>query len=240
MPNVVCGLDSMSDALDGSGRFRAFNIFDDAVREALEIDVDTSILCGRVIRAFEAVASVRGLPRASSMRQRPRTPRRAFREPAESEAYRDTLHPARQAEPRRVRRAVQSHVPNRCSRCPSVRELGRGPSDQRVLDPGVHRRAAPGSHRPHPTERVPASDRGESVHVGVVRLTGKHTANLQTRMSCMYPVSSPFQHFLLMRGAALLLPCYLKATTVTEGRSHLAIPLPVRPGNSESILSHER
>jgi putative transposase len=64
MPNVVWGLDFMSDALYGGGRFRTFNILDEGVREALEIVVDTSIPSGRAVRALEAVASVRGYPAA--------------------------------------------------------------------------------------------------------------------------------------------------------------------------------
>jgi putative transposase len=64
MPNVVWGLDFMSDALYGGGRFRTFNILDEGVREALDIVVDTSIPGGRAVRALEAVASVRGYPAA--------------------------------------------------------------------------------------------------------------------------------------------------------------------------------
>jgi putative transposase len=64
MPNVVWGLDFMSDALYSGRRFRTFNILDEGVREALDIVIDTSIQSGRVVRALETVASWRGYPTA--------------------------------------------------------------------------------------------------------------------------------------------------------------------------------
>jgi putative transposase len=64
MPNVIWGLDFMSDALYSGRKFRTFNILDEGVREALDIVVDTSIPSGRVVRALEAVASWRGYPHA--------------------------------------------------------------------------------------------------------------------------------------------------------------------------------
>jgi putative transposase len=64
LPNVVWGLDFMSDALYSGRRFRTFNILDEGVREALDIVIDTSIQSGRVVRALEQVASWRGYPRA--------------------------------------------------------------------------------------------------------------------------------------------------------------------------------
>lgn len=64
MPNVIWGLDFMSDALYSGRRFRTFNILDEGVREALDIVIDTSIQSGRVVRALEAVASWRGYPSA--------------------------------------------------------------------------------------------------------------------------------------------------------------------------------
>ncbi len=64
MPNVVWGLDFMSDALFTGRKFRTFNILDEGVREALDIVIDTSIQSGRVVRALEQVASWRGYPAA--------------------------------------------------------------------------------------------------------------------------------------------------------------------------------
>jgi putative transposase len=64
MPNMVWGIDFMSDALYSGRRFRTFNILDEGVREALDIVIDTSIQSGRVVRALEMVASWRGYPAA--------------------------------------------------------------------------------------------------------------------------------------------------------------------------------
>jgi putative transposase len=64
MPNVVWGLDFMSDALLTGRKFRTFNVLDEGVREALDIVIDTSIQSGRVVRALEALASWRGYPAA--------------------------------------------------------------------------------------------------------------------------------------------------------------------------------
>jgi putative transposase len=43
-------------------RFRTFNIFDDFNREALHIEVDTSITSARLVRIFEQVKRDHGLP----------------------------------------------------------------------------------------------------------------------------------------------------------------------------------
>jgi putative transposase len=64
MPNMIWGIDFMSDALYGGRRFRTFNILDEGVREALDIVIDTSIQSGRVVRALDAVVSWRGRPTA--------------------------------------------------------------------------------------------------------------------------------------------------------------------------------
>ena len=64
MPNVIWGIDFMSDALYSGRRFRTFNILDEGVREALDIVIDTSIQSGRVVRALDAVVSWRGRPTA--------------------------------------------------------------------------------------------------------------------------------------------------------------------------------
>jgi putative transposase len=52
----------MSDALACGRRFRTFNVIDDFNREALHIEVDTSINAQRLIRVFERLQRERGLP----------------------------------------------------------------------------------------------------------------------------------------------------------------------------------
>ena len=61
-PNQVWSADFMSDALYNGVRFRTFNVLDDFNREALAIEVDTSLPGERLIRVFEQLEVTRGLP----------------------------------------------------------------------------------------------------------------------------------------------------------------------------------
>jgi len=61
-PDAVWSADFMSDGLACGRRFRLFNVVDDFNREALHIEVDTSIISMRLVRIFEHLAAERGLP----------------------------------------------------------------------------------------------------------------------------------------------------------------------------------
>ncbi|MBW8811557.1 MAG: IS3 family transposase, partial [Lysobacter sp.] len=61
-PDTVWSADFMSDALICGRRFRTFNVVDDFNRQALHIEVDTSITSERLIRIFERLRQDRGLP----------------------------------------------------------------------------------------------------------------------------------------------------------------------------------
>jgi len=61
-PNQVWSIDFMSDSLMSGKRFRTFNVIDDFNREALSIEVDTSLPAMRIIRVLERLKQVRGLP----------------------------------------------------------------------------------------------------------------------------------------------------------------------------------
>lgn len=52
----------MSDSMVGNRKFRTFNVIDDCTREALAIEVDTSISAKRVIRVLEKIIEQRGKP----------------------------------------------------------------------------------------------------------------------------------------------------------------------------------
>jgi putative transposase len=54
--------DFMSDALYHGLRFRTFNVIDDYNREALAIEIDTSLRAKRIIRVFTRLKEARGLP----------------------------------------------------------------------------------------------------------------------------------------------------------------------------------
>ncbi len=62
LPDKVWSADFMSDALHTGKRFRTFNVTDDFNREALHIEVDTSITSVRLVRVFEQLRQEHGLP----------------------------------------------------------------------------------------------------------------------------------------------------------------------------------
>ena len=61
-PDSVWSADFMADALVCGKRFRLFNVVDDFNREALHIEVDTSIAGERLVRVFERLRRERGRP----------------------------------------------------------------------------------------------------------------------------------------------------------------------------------
>jgi len=60
--NKSWSMDFMSDSLVSGRKFRTLNIMDDCSREALAIEVDTSLSSKRVIRVLERVIQQRGKP----------------------------------------------------------------------------------------------------------------------------------------------------------------------------------
>jgi putative transposase len=60
--NQVWSVDFMTDALSSGRRFRTLNIVDDYTREAVAIEVDTSLSGLRVARLLEELKTQRGLP----------------------------------------------------------------------------------------------------------------------------------------------------------------------------------
>ena len=66
-PNEVWSVDFMSDALWSGRRFRTFNVIDDFNREALRIEVDSSLPAQRIVRALEQLVELRGKPQKLRM-----------------------------------------------------------------------------------------------------------------------------------------------------------------------------
>lgn len=62
--NSSWSMDFMSDSLASGSRFRTLNVIDDCNREALAIEVATSISSKRVIRTLEQLIDWRGKPAA--------------------------------------------------------------------------------------------------------------------------------------------------------------------------------
>jgi putative transposase len=67
MPNERWSLDFVHDTLQNARRIRTLNIVDDFTREALAIEVDTSISGSRVARVLDRIADERGLPKTIVM-----------------------------------------------------------------------------------------------------------------------------------------------------------------------------
>lgn len=61
-PNKVWSADFMADGLYGGRVFRTLNILDDYNREAVAIEIDTSLSAERLIRVFEQLKVWRALP----------------------------------------------------------------------------------------------------------------------------------------------------------------------------------
>ena len=59
VPDKLWSMDFMSDALYHGKRFRTLNVIDEGVREALAIEVDTSLPTDRVIRVLEQLKESR-------------------------------------------------------------------------------------------------------------------------------------------------------------------------------------
>jgi len=60
--NQSWSMDFMSDSLIGGRKFRTLNVIDDYSREALAIEVDTSLSAKRVVRTLEQIIDWRGKP----------------------------------------------------------------------------------------------------------------------------------------------------------------------------------
>jgi putative transposase len=62
LPDSVWSADFVSDALACGRRSRTFNVVDDFNREAMHIKGDTSITSARLVRIFEQIKRIHGLP----------------------------------------------------------------------------------------------------------------------------------------------------------------------------------
>jgi putative transposase len=60
--NSCWSVDFMRDSLASGRTFRTFNVIDDFNREALAIEIDTSLPTARVVRVLDALAAWRGYP----------------------------------------------------------------------------------------------------------------------------------------------------------------------------------
>lgn len=77
-PDSVWSADFMADALSCGRRFRTFNVVDDCSREAVHIEIDTSITSARLKRIFEHLRVERGRPRVLRVDNGPEFPGEIF------------------------------------------------------------------------------------------------------------------------------------------------------------------
>lgn len=61
-PNHCWSVDFMSDVLQSGRRFRTFNVIDDFNRQALAIEIDSSLTSNRVTRALDVITQSKGYP----------------------------------------------------------------------------------------------------------------------------------------------------------------------------------
>ena len=66
-PNECWALDFTSDNLSTGQSFRSLNVIDEFNREALEVEVDTSLPAERVVRTLDHAVAWKGLPKAVRM-----------------------------------------------------------------------------------------------------------------------------------------------------------------------------
>lgn len=59
-PNERWSMDFVSDSIGDGRKFRTFNVVDDCTREALVIEVDTSLTAQRIVRLLDQAATARG------------------------------------------------------------------------------------------------------------------------------------------------------------------------------------
>lgn len=84
--NKIWALDFMSDALYGGRKFRTLNVIDEANREALALEVSTSIPSVRVVRVLNELVALHGRPEALRMDNGPEFTAYVLREWCEAQA----------------------------------------------------------------------------------------------------------------------------------------------------------
>lgn len=111
-PNQGWSCDFMSDALWSGRRFRTFNVIDEFNREALRIEIDTSLPAARVIRALNELVEVRGAPLSIRMDNGPEFIAHALAEWAKSKGMAlSHIQPGKPTE--NACRTIQENLPHR-------------------------------------------------------------------------------------------------------------------------------
>jgi putative transposase len=88
--NGIWALDFMQDALYGGRPFRTLNVLDEANREALAIEIGTSIPAARVVRVLEQLVLIYGRPQALRLDNGPELTAQVFTDWCQQQGL--TLH----------------------------------------------------------------------------------------------------------------------------------------------------
>jgi putative transposase len=131
----------MRDARYGSRRFRLFNMADDFNREAIHIEVDTSITWQRLIRIFERLARQRRLPAGSVRTPARRFFREAFADCATVRGMAMQYVQQGHAPPERHYRTLQPNATRSAARRLPVREPSGCPQSYLLVDDRIQRAA---------------------------------------------------------------------------------------------------
>ena len=114
-PDTVWSADFMSDALHNGRRFRTFNVVDDFNRQALHIEIDTSITSTRLVRVFERLGAAHGLPQVLRTDNGPEFLGNVFTSWAKAAGVAIQCIQPGKPNPECLCRALQSHVSRRAA-----------------------------------------------------------------------------------------------------------------------------
>ena len=124
--NAVWAIDFMRDTLYSGKVFRTLNVIDEANRGALGIDVATSIPATRVIAFLGQMIDLHGRPNAIRCDNGPELTSQTFTDWCKEQDI-EMLHPAGQARPERLHRALQPDLSRGSLERLPVRLAERGP-----------------------------------------------------------------------------------------------------------------
>ncbi len=142
-PNQVWAYDFVFDTCANGQRLKCLTVVDEWTREALAIDVASSIRSRRVVEVLSRLVSVRGAPRYLRSDNGPDFVSMAVLRWGGPGERRDRLHSARHALAGRNGRELQWHVPGRVSQRRVVPQPHRGGRDHRDLAPALQRGSPP-------------------------------------------------------------------------------------------------
>lgn len=142
LPDTVWSADFMADALACSRRFRTFNVVDDFNREALHIEIGTSISSLRLVRMFEQLKQDHGLPQVLRTDNGPEFMDEAFVQWAKTHGMAiQYIQPDKPNQNAYIGRF--NHLARRGSGPASVRHARRRPRSRVAMDDPVQRGKAP-------------------------------------------------------------------------------------------------